>query len=797
MDANGQRFWLALGGTAWRPDVPGSLELRPDRLRLASRSDAVTYPEDATQAEARLARVPMAADSFGTFAFYDAPAQAIRATGALQREDAAGAKRPEKLSEAQTILPGLASVTDLALAHDGLLYVAVGGEILIHDVRGRLTQTRVRLNGFQAWRLTSNPPGGVWVLDRANRKLARLVGRPWPPPPDTASPPPTAFLPLEENSNPPRLVLMETPWLEAGEDPVALACSPEGRLAVLLWSATGARVRLVNTEHGPGPKASLRGVQRPFSLAWISNERFAVLAAGVNEALVYAWLEADLDPSGEVFPLRDHDGGPLLHGVSLPVPYACQQPSDTPNDPLLWLRPLVSVSLPAFATAARGTLLNGFDSGQAGTAWHRLYVDAEIPPDTSFTIYAAASDTAEDPAAITDANDWHAHHFGGVAGAATAEPRAAWMRQPSELPGHTGFTGEAPEPNRSGLFTVLLQRSNRPVRTLRGRFLHLRIELRGNLRSTPCVHAARAYGPRFAYADKYLPALYRETLFGPEADAVAPGQPATRPDFLGRFLANFEGVLTPLEDNVAGSWRLTDPRATPDHALAWLGAWIGVGFEPWFPVARRRAQLRHAPALFRARGTLRGLRLALDVATGGGVGQGRIVVLEDHWFRRTLQTVLGLNLDGVDDPLLGGPVVSGNSKVGETLFLSEEGMEKKFLALFDASIQLKAAERRVVEEFFASLAHRVTIVVHEEAAPEERRLIERIAALEAPAHIAVRVKTANRDFLLGLSALLRVDTYLRPEPPPEPVEVDASTLGGGALLLRPPALDPRLEGTSS
>jgi phage tail-like protein len=797
MDANGQRFWLALGGSAWRPEVPGSLELHPDRLRLASRSDAPAYPEDPAQAEARLARVPMAADTFGTLALYDAAAQTIRATGAVQREDEPGVRRPETVSEMPALLPGLASVTDLALGHDGLLYVAVGGEILIHDLRGRLTPTRVGLPSFQAWRLASDPAGGVWALDRANRRLGRLLGRPWPPPLDTAPPPATAFLPLQENPNPPRLMVVDTPWLEAGADPVALACSPEGRLAVLVWTASGAKLRLVDTENRPGPSAVLRGVQKPFSLAWISNERFAVLAAGVNEALVYAWLEADLMPSGEVFPLRDHDGGPLLHGVSLPVQYGCQKPSVTPNDPHVWTRPVVSVSLPALATAARGALWNGFDSGAAGTTWHRLYVDAEIPPDTSFTLYAAASDTADDPASIPDAHDWHPHHFGAVSGAPPSEPRGAWLRAASEMPGHAGFTGEAPVPDRSGLFTVLLQRAHRPVRTLRGRFLHLKIELRGNLRSTPCVHAVRAYGPRFSYADTYLPALYRETLFGPDADAFAPGQPSTRPDFLGRLLANFEGVLTPLEDAIAGSWRLTDARSAPDAAIAWLGSWIGVGFEPWFPAARRRAQLRHAAELFRARGTLRGLRLALDVATGGGIGQGRIVVLEDHWFRRTLQTVLGLNLDRVDDPLLGGPVVSGNSKVGETLFLGEEGAEKQFLALFDASIQLKAAERRVVEEFFASLAHRATVVVHEEAALDERQLIERVAALEAPAHVTVRVRTANRDFMLGLSALLRVDTYLRPEPPPEPVEVDTSTLGGGARLLRPPSLDPRLEGTSS
>ncbi len=159
--------------------------------------------------------------------------------------------------------------------------------------------------------------------------------------------------------------------------------------------------------------------------------------------------------------------------------------------------------------------------------------------------------------------------------------------------------------------------------------------------------------------------------------------------------------------------------------------------------------------------------------------------------------MLGVKLDRDDDPLLGEGFISGNSKVGATLFLSEEGMEKKFLALFDASIRLKSADQAVVEAFFASLAHRVTVIVHEETAPDEMKLIERVCALETPAHLVVRVRKATGDFMVGLTALLAVDTYLRPAPEPVGVEVDASALGGGALLLRPYSLDPRLEGISS
>jgi len=787
MDANGQRFWMALGGAGWQALPASPLDVRADHLRLASESDVATYPETPAQAEARLQVVPQARDTFGCRAFFDVATLTIRGTGA----------RPDSAS----ILGVPAGVTDLALANDGNLYVAVGGTVVGHDLRNRFVDATAALPGFSAWRLAAAPAGGAWVLDRIHKTLARLTGRLWPAP-RPGTPPPDAFLPVAENPDPLRLLPVTMPWGAPAEDPIALACSPGGRLAVLVWTAAGPGLRLVDDTAATAPFIGLREISRPFSVAWLSEERLAVVAAGVAEALVYEipaggpGLPAAVTPVGDIHPLRDHDGGPLLHGVSLPVEYLANQP--TAADPTHVIqRPLVAASLPAYANSGRGLRPTPFDSGTAGTTWHRLYGEAEIPPDTGFTVYLAASDSEEDPTAITSDADWHPHHFGTCPAARPAEPRASWVPAPSELPGQQGFLEDPPAKDRNGLFTVLIQRSNRPVRTLRGRFLHLRIELRGTLRSTPCVHALRAYGPRFSYVDQYLPSLYRETVLGAEADLVTPDRPATAADFLGRFVANCEGVFTPLEDKIAAAWLLTDPRTTPDAAVDWLGSWIGVVFESWYPPARRRASLSNAPRLFRSRGTLSGLKLALDLVTGGGIGAGRVVVLEDFWFRRTLQTILGLKLDRVDDPLLGGPLVSGNSKIGRTLILSEEGFARKFLALFDASIQLKTADQQVVDEFFAALAFRATVIVHEETAPNELKLIERVAALESPAHVQVRVRPASQDFLVGLAALVGADTYLRPPPPPTPVEVDKTQIGDGSHLLRPPSLDPRLEGAPS
>src|SRR5690606_27683593 len=124
---------------------------------------------------------------------------------------------------------------------------------------------------------------------------------------------------------------------------------------------------------------------------------------------------------------------------------------------------------------------------------------------------------------------------------------------------------------------------------------------------------------RFSYRDRYLPALYREELSGPDAEAAGA---ATRPDFLERFLTLFEGPLTGLERKVADSWLLTDPAASPDEALAWLGSWIGIDRGKAETPERLRQALKAAPWTARLHGALGGLLAELELATGGLVIDG-------------------------------------------------------------------------------------------------------------------------------------------------------------------------------
>ncbi len=279
-----------------------------------------------------------------------------------------------------------------------------------------------------------------------------------------------------------------------------------------------------------------------------------------------------------------------------------------------------------------------------------------------------------------------------------------------------------------------------------------------------------------------------------EQSAIAVYRPqATPSDFLERLLCNFEGMLTPLEDRIASAHLWSEPDSVPEAHLDWLAAWVGVAFDPALPEARRRDWLRAAPKLARCHGTQRGLELALDLASGGGVRGGEIIVLEDFRLRRLLATLLGVELNDDNDPLLPGLVVSGNSVVGDTLVLGE-AESAELMALFREDMAT-AMENNAVLAFYDQLAYRATVLVHQEVQPQELGLLRRVVELEAPAHVEVRVVNATWPFLVGIASLVGVDTYLGPSRPQNPVRADVSGLGLGDFMLGSNSLDPRVDGS--
>jgi phage tail-like protein len=770
VDANGQRFWMLGGAPAdWLLGDQPRVRYQEDRRSLVLRSqrDFPEVPDAPANAEAQLAVVPQSTDAFGTRAFFDPVSAAVLATGAVPGS-----------TVIYTVPPGQ-TLTDLADGYDDVLYLAVRGRVTMLDLRRRWKPVEVTAADFDAWRIATHPDGGAWVLDRARRRLARLRGMPIR---DRGAYGPGTFRPCPENPDPPTLIPRPELDLPADEDAVALACNPRGQLAVLTWVADGlARLRVLGADGRFGAPLSLAGARHPFSLAWAEAGRIAVLLVGARRVTAYdiEGASGTVPPAGDVYPLPRHDGGPFLHGTTLP-PHIPTVSGSTP---------LAHLSAPAFAANGWARNRRVVDSGNANTAWHRIYIEADIPPQCGIAILLTTTPREIPP---TDTAVWHEHRFGHFPDppARSGTPLGAWLPQSSELPFYPGLTPCDPCKGRTGLFTVLVQRAGFCVRTLTGRYLWARVRLYGDGRATPELFAVRAWGSRFSYLNRYLPELYRETAFGGDADQ--PGQ-ATRPDFLERFLDNFEGILTPLEDRVAASYLVTDARTVPEESLDWLASWIGLAFDTAYPEDRRRSLLKATPDIYNRHGALQGLGLALEVATGGGVSSGRVVILEDFRLRRTFSTILGADLSDANDPLLAGIGISGNSFVGDTLFVGEEN-QQEFLALFRATMPATGAETAAIEEFLDRLAYRVTILVHPETSAEELGLIRRVTDTEAPAHVAVRIERASEPFLVGMAALVGVDSYLAPRPKPRPVRVDVSGLGLRDFIERPPSLDPRLEG---
>lgn len=159
--------------------------------------------------------------------------------------------------------------------------------------------------------------------------------------------------------------------------------------------------------------------------------------------------------------------------------------------------------------------------------------------------------------------------------------------------------------------------------TDRGRYLWLRLRLHGALPSTtevvgpatlatatPALHALRITGPRPNLL-AMLPALYSRR------DAQ---QDSPNASFLERFLTLFEGRLTDIEAAYESIGRLLNPAAADVEWLEFVAGWLGLSFDPSWPLQRRRQLVIEGAALQAGRGTPAALARYLEIYTGSAVG---------------------------------------------------------------------------------------------------------------------------------------------------------------------------------
>jgi phage tail-like protein len=432
--------------------------------------------------------------------------------------------------------------------------------------------------GSAAASLARSRDGGLWLLDSETPRLLkldrdlRLEARPVPDQPPVFAP---------EDSEPAEAMRAEpiAIGIAAASNPVAIV-TLEDDSVILLDAPAGAPAALFIVDPGASILTSLAPLDfEATCLTAVEKDGVPALMiadAGGNQArrvqLVVHNARWRAEPRPDTLPLRRF-GGRALVTIQGTAHYDSGE-----SDPI-WV-PVVQLRHRRFASEAR-FVTRIYDGAEPQCVWDRLRLDGCIMAGTSVTIEARAAD---DEATLRSAHS------------------SAWIAQPALLLSATGSELPAKRSNAvldtdpatgKGTWELLLQ-------NVAGRYAQLRVTLKGDGRSTPRLRALRLWYPRFSYVERFLPGVYRE-------DPVSAS-------FLERFLANFEGMNTRIEDRIAGIEALFDPRTAPEGMLDWLASWFDVALDRAWDERRRRLFIAHAVRFFGWRGTIRGIQLALKLA---------------------------------------------------------------------------------------------------------------------------------------------------------------------------------------
>ncbi len=585
--------------------------------------------------------------------------------------------------------------------------------------------------------LATLPDGGLLVLDRANRKVWRFNRHLRPVPiPATTSGALSPFQPKLGRSRRLTSVPSVAPIHLHGDtvNPIAIAPLSDSSFWILDQPATGASVLWYYPINGASPQslplltANLVDagaddlnltLVRGYDLAYLPNPApdknttgtlFITEIAG-NQAFVLRVLSLSplaLRIERRYYPLRNFGTVSLIAAWAAGEVFYQQPGEQTGTSRPRWL-PIKALPQQRYETTA--TLSPQFWDGDAGQPWdgkepnclwHRLCLDACIPPETQVQVETRVAERPEDLL-------W-----------------AAWQVQPplyrrpaAEVPYSSLWSPAELTDAHTGTWELLLQE-------MQGRYLEIRLTLQGNGRSTPLIRALRLHYPRFSYLREYLPQVYQ--------------QDATSLSFLDRFLANPEGIFTVLEGLIAQVQTLLDVRTVPTDALEWLASWIGLALDPGWSDYQRRLLIAQAPYFFQRRGTTAGLLQAILLTVypqfGARIFQDDVAALcptiriVEQFLTRTLSSV------AVGDPTAPTELLDSSDSTEPSQSTSR-------------SLQTAAKNR----------AHRFIVMVPTTLTATTQTLVEQIVTLEKPAHTAFTLKQYWALFRVG-EVRLGLDTVL-------------------------------------
>lgn len=319
------------------------------------------------------------------------------------------------------------------------------------------------------------------------------------------------------------------------------------------------------------------------------------------------------------------------------------------------------------------------DSGIPRCRWHRVQIDADVPSGTGVAVEVASSD---DPAGAPHPDDWQLLPAGAP---------DALVDQPP------------------------------------GRYLHVRIGLRGDGGQTPVLRRVRLDFPRSTSLD-WLPAVYRDN---PRAE-----------DFSERFLSLFDSGIAELDAALDQFPAAFDVAGVRSELLAWLASFLDLVFDPAWEPARQRAILAALPRLYRLRGTVAGLQLAIRLVFDSEAA------IEEQAFGRAWG-----KLGRQGSATLGAVRLFGKARARFTL--GRSGL---------SGAPLKSYGDPDLDPV-ASGAWRFRVLV----APGPLvtgAALQRLVESQKPAHTLASVRVGGGGFVLGTWSALGVDSVLAPLPAP-------------------------------
>jgi phage tail-like protein len=381
--------------------------------------------------------------------------------------------------------------------------------------------------------------------------------------------------------------------------------------------------------------------------------------------------------------------------------------------------------LPAAAVAAyplppldlNGQLMTQvIDSGVPRCQWHRVRVDADVPPGTTFVIAVA---TTEEISTLPQ-------------GDATRE-LPPWNSFPAGFPHFSDWTTG---PSGSTDFLI-----DQPP----GRYLYLRLRMIGNGTASPMVRSIQIDFPRVTSLD-HLPEVYREN--------------SKAEDFTERFLALFDATIADLDRAIVRYPALLDPSGVPEQVLPWLGGFFDITFDPTWDSRLRQSILQNAPQLYLQRGTTAGLQLAVQTIFGVEIAINEFSAAGPWGALRCIpQAKTTCCAQKSSTAPVSPPVCLGSTR----LF----GKNSSRFRL-DHSILGVAPVRgygNPDQDPFSSGAYRFQVLVPASAAlsqPQQQQRFTNLVQAQSPAHTIAAIRFGGTGFVVGLWSAVGIDSAFLP-----------------------------------